>query len=118
MESMMKEWETRMQNSMSMVEKYKSDSKEIREHAVPQYMGGVGMNSQMVESIYMNSSSNDGTVGTGAGIGAPKINFSNMSQRVDETLNITSSGLQSSNKQFSYRYQQDSISSKRLKSSN
>jgi hypothetical protein len=42
-------------------------------------MGGGDMNPQMVESIYMNSSSNDGTVGTGAGIGAPKINFSNMS---------------------------------------
>ena len=74
------------------------------------------MPAQMVESIYLNSSSDGGVIGTGAGIGAPKINFGNTSQRLmNDTLNI-SSGISSTEKQSSYGHQHDSISTKRMKS--
>ena len=77
---------------------------------------------QMVESIYLDSSNDGGMVGTGAGIGAPKMNmnYGSRSQRenpMNDTLNMSSEML-STDRQSSYRYQNETISSKRMKSNN
>ena len=122
LDAMMRQFEQRTNSSLDKVQQFKQSSDQLRQQSQSLRMGDLGTG-RMVQSIYLDTSSEapTGNIGTGAGIGMKMPHFNRMNSDQQRRHGVTSNDHPSddtlfiSTNQQSFDQYQDSITTKRLR---